>query len=328
MIEFEDKTLNRLLTLSEKICILEDELADLSAKDLESSPPFKKYVKDLNELLDKESIIINTLSLDKINKYQKILSANDKHDDTAVAFNRLFQLIQDKLDERDNTLLFQKEEKHNNNDDTNEEDDDLEISLEPNEDAPENLITDEIEEEVAILDDYYIDSFELDKYLINVIDRTSLIVIKKMYDRINTTTSDNKTEAKYKKQLLKYLKQFKYYIFCLDYKIERLAAKHSFNLNSIPEIKEPDIDLSPLYHNQSIDILDTLYSSSTSLRKSSDILKLLYELMCLEEYTKKLDKESLTKLLSFCEKLETIPNNDNNFGQYGKQKIKQRLGNS
>ena len=331
MYDIKEDLLKRLLTLSEQICLLEDKLTDLSAKDLEDSQIFKNNIIKLNELLNKESVIINTLSLEKINKFQKILLSNDKHDDTEVAFNRLFQLIQDKLDERDNNLLFNQKD---DNDELNEEDtyedidneDDLDIELESKDNSNEDIITDDTKDEIAIIDDYYMDSFELDKYLMHVIDRISIIVIKKMYQRINNTKDDTKAETKYKKQLLKYLKEFKYYIFTLDYKLERLGATYSFNIDSLPDIPEIDKDLSSLYHNQCINILDNLYSSDITIRKKADILRLLYDLMCLEEYINYLNTESLNKLLSFCEKLETITK-EQTFGTYGKQKIKQRLGN-
>lgn len=325
MIDLKDPQLKRLLSISEQICIEEEALSDMSAMDLENTEKFNNHIQKLLSLLDKESIIINSLSLEKINKFQQILFSNDKHDDTAVAFNRLFQLIQDKLDERENNIP----KNINNNDEDNspkediEDDDELETELIEKE--PEDIvIPDKFKNEVAILDDYYMDTFNLEKYLPHIIDRISIIVAKKMYQRINNTNAETKLESKYKKKLLKYLKEFKYYIFTLDYKLERLGATHNYNIEAIPNIPEIKEDLTPLYHNQTINMLDSLYSSDISIRKPADILRLLYELMCLEEYIKYLDDKSLNNILAFCEDIEEMIKNPN-FGSYGKTRIKERL---
>lgn len=326
MVDLKDPQLKRLLSLSEQICIEEDALTDMTVNNLENTEKFDEHIDKLLSLFDKEEKIINSLSLNQINKFRRILDTNDKHNDKYVAYNRLSQLITDILDERTYNNPKLALELYQSKDESEEEiteelDSDTESDSEYNDDIE---ITDEMEDEIALLDDFYKNTDNLEKYLPSVIDRTTIIVAKKMYQRIRDTISSNKIEAKYKKKLLRFFKEFKYYFFTLDYKLERIGATHKYNLESIPIPEVINEDLTPLYHNQCIDSLDSLYSTDLSIQKNNDILTALYQLMCIEEYIKYLDKDSLNTLLEFCDKAENMLAFET-FGKYGKARIRQRL---
>lgn len=327
MVDLKDPQLKRLLSLSEQICIEEDALIDMTVNNLENTEKYDEHITKLLILLDKEEKIINSLSLNQINKFQSILYKNDNHNETYVAYNRLHQLITDILDERTYNNPKIVLELYQSNDESEEEtteelDSDTESDSEYESDEIE--ITDEMEDKIVLLDDFCKDTDNLEKYLSSIIDRTTIIVAKKMLQRISDTISSNKIEAKYKKKLLRFFKEFKYYFFTLDYRLERIGVTHKYNLESIPIPELVDEDLTPLYHNQCIDTLDSLYATDLSIQKNNDILTALYQLMCIEEYIKYLDKDSLNTLLEFCDKAENMLAFET-FGKYGKARIRQRL---
>lgn len=306
MVEFKDSKLKRLISISEQICIENGALIDMTANNLENTEKFDEHIEKILNLLDKETSIIESLSLNKLNEFEKILY---KYYDSYVAYNRLFQLIESIIEERTNNILDDSEAS-TEFEETNDELEDNETEL-PAESQEETL-----------LDTYYMDTENQEKYLTSVIDRITIIVAKKMYQRISETEASTKSEVKYKKKLLKFFKEFKYYFFTLDHKLEKIGATYKYNIQSIPIPEEINEDLNSIYYNRCIDLLDTLYSTNITLQKN-EILISLYHLMCIEEYIQYLDKDALNKLIDFCEELEITVKES--FGVYGKIKVKQRL---
>lgn len=325
---FEDKKLNELMRLSEQICNEEGALAELSRRDLENTDSFMEHIKKLTSFLDKENKIISSLSIEKLNQYEQIMHANDKCDDKPIPFNRLFQLLQDKIEEYECSNPFDINIENTTSDEVtyignpNTEDIDDDYAEEANEDNSDEL--DDIQKSIEALSEYYEETYQLDKYIPYIFDNVAITIAHKIYRRIQDTTAQNKSETNYRNKLLNYLKQFKYYIFSLDYRLERIGVNYHFNIDAIPNFPELSIDLKPLYHNQSINVLYNLYSSSISSKSDNEILILLFDLMCLEEYIKYLDISHLNKLLEFCEKKEEISSTPN-LGSSGKAKIKERL---
>lgn len=297
------KIIRRLLNLSQLVLDEIDVLANLSYRDKENTSQFDDHVKDISDYLNQERIILNNISLDNLEIIFKELK---QYDDDSDAYLRCYVLVDDKIEE-----LYNDKEEDNDYERYNE----LEDNIENDDTQKEN------EDDATIfLEKYHVDEEENEKYAIKVLDNVATIVIKRMLSRIENTITDNKKDNKYKKVLIKYFKKFKYFYFTLDNELELLGAKYKFNLNNIPMPYSYNIDISKIYHNQCVTILDKLYSSKEIDYNPDNMEEALFNMMLLEEYLKGIDEESINKLIELTDELE-VKYGHNFYGNIAKNKV-------
>ena len=289
----EEKILNRLLNLSDKICLEIEHLANLSALNLENNDKYKEHIETLKSYVEQESNIINTINCRKLQKIVMLL--NEKNEES-ISANRLFDLLDEKIDE----LLI------------DEENDQEENNLSSDDELPDIELEDDDETETSFLNKYYEPEDDLEKYIDYTIDKVSIIALKKMHERIYQTQSSNKQDNQYKKTLLNYLRQFKYYVFSIDSKLEKIGIEYDFDIDKIPYLKQLEIDVSPIYHNECIQILYKLYLLKIKdNQKVSEVSELLFDTICFEEYLNELDNDYITNLITLCDELNNRYNTDN-----------------
>ena len=297
------KIIRRLLNLSQLVLDEIDVLANLSYRDRENTSQFDDHVKDISDYLNQERIILNNISLDNLEIIFKELK---QYDDDSDAYLRCYVLVDDKIEE-----LYNDKEEDNDYERYNE----LEDNIENDDTQKEN------EDDATIfLEKYHVDEEENEKYAIKVLDNVATIVIKRMLSRIENTITDNKKDNKYKKVLIKYFKKFKYFYFTLDNELELLGAKYKFNINNIPMPYSYNIDISKIYHNQCVTILDKLYSSKEIDYNPDNMEEALFNMMLLEEYLKGIDEESINKLIELTGELE-VKYGHNFYGNIAKNKV-------
>ena len=297
------KIIRRLLNLSQLILDEIDVLANLSYRDKENTEQFNDHVNDISNYLNQERIILNNISLDNLLNIFKELK---QYDDDSDAYLRCYVLVEDKIEE-----LYNDKEEDNDYERYNE----LEDNIENDDTQKEN------EDDATIfLEKYHVDEEENEKYAIKVLDNVATIVIKRMLSRIENTITDNKKDNKYKKLLIRNFKKFKYFYFTLDNELEILGAKYKFNINNIPMPYSYNIDISKIFHNQCVTILDKLYSSKEIDYNPDNMEEALFNMMLLEEYLKGIDEESINKLIELTDELE-VKYGHNFYGNIAKNKV-------
>ena len=287
------KKIKRLLNLSSMIVDKFEILASLSYHDHENSLQYEEHYNELKEYMNTEAVIVNNLSLEDLNQIFKELP---KYDDNTDGYIRLHIYIDDKINE----LLLKNDEEDLENDISEEEE--LEVL--------------EDDEEV---EKYYIEEEENEKYSGIVMDNIAIIVLKKMYDRINNTIADNKGDNKYKRRLLKELKSFKYWVLSIDRHLECIGIDYKFDINKIPELGNPKIDTSSICHNDCVDLIERMYNNSKIDYEPTVISEVLFNFMCFEEFLKYIDDESVNKLIELCDELSI--NKDSYYGNIVKEKL-------
>ena len=281
-----ERIIKRLIKISENICHEFEVLTDLSFHNRENTEQFNDHINDVSNYLNQESVIINTLSYDVINAIYKELP---KYDDNSDAFNRLSVIIDDKIKDMD-------DEKDIDEDDIPLDDFEFDNIKEID---PKNTDID------SITNKYIVDEEISDKDATRYIDNVSIFVLKKMYERINDTYTDNKSDNKYKKRLINQLKVFKYFVFTLDLKLEKIGVRYKFNLDSIPTPLIDSLD-SDLSRNQVIACIEKLYKFKNNEYRFSEINEALFNMMLLEIYLEHLTIEDIDKLIEMCGFLNNI----------------------
>lgn len=306
----ENKELNnkikRLLSLSDKILDKFEILASLSYRNKENSSQYLDHFDELKDYINQETIIVNNLSLDNL---EKIFNLLPEYDDNSDAYNRLHIYIDDKISE----YLIK-----NNSDEIYEyNEEDIE------EDVIDDTLNDAaVEEDNDIISKYALPEEDLEKYAGYVIDSIAIIVLKRMYERINNTYADNKNDSKYKKRLLKELNSFKYFVLSIDRNLELIGINYKFDLTKIPLFESLDIDKSKICHNSSLEIIERMYNTREIDYEPTQIAEVLFNYMCLEEYMKYLDNESFDKLIQLCDELDS--KGHSYYGDKTKEKLLKR----
>ena len=170
------KIITKLLTLSQVIMDDIDILANLSYFDMEKSPQFDEYVKEINDYLNQEQVLLSGISLDNLITLYKELT---KYDDDSDAYIRCMV----NLDDRINALFDQIED--NDSYSINDVEDDIQDTLDEENDEFD-------------LEKYHLDEGENEKYAINVIDNMATVVIKKMLKRIGKYCEYSPKKRKFK----------------------------------------------------------------------------------------------------------------------------------
>lgn len=306
----------KLLKLSKLIVSEFRQLSDLSYHNLEDTTQFLDHVSDITDYLNQEIIILNSLSLDKLEEIRKYLIPLD---DDSEEYERCYVDIDEKIEELLANIPRDNEEDNISDleDDDNEEDNEEDIDINCDQEEDNHLTT---------IDDYYISEEDCEGYANYVIDRIAIIAIKQMTKHIDKTLADNKRDIKYKRRLLKEFRAFKYIFFRLDSRLERLGAKYEFDVSKIPYLDEYNIELTPIYHNQTVTILDKLYSVNYDEKDISIVIDALFNMLCFDEYIKEIDDESLDKLIELCQVLKKNVG-DKSFGEFGFKKLIKKKNN-
>ena len=276
-----DKIIKRLLKISQMILDEFEVMASLSYRDLENTSQFSEHIEDTKEYLNTEAVIINNIDL---NTLKEIFQKLSNYDDDSPAYERTYLII-DSIIER---LQYEDDT------DTDEDIDDEEY-LDIDESTESNC---------NFIQKYYLDTGDLEKYEVMVIDNIAINTLRKMTDRIMNTYADNKSDQKFKKRLLKNLKTFKYIVLGLDLNLEKLGVNYRFNLESIPYIEKPNIDTSTISYNQCIIHLEKLYNATKDENSLSDINENLFNMMCLEGFLEDVEDDKLDRLNDLCDELE------------------------
>ncbi len=282
-----NKTIKRLLKLSASIVDKFEILASLAFHNKEYSEQYLEHFNLLNDYLYRETIIVNNLSIDELETIFKLLP---EYDDNSDGYMRLHIFIDDKINE----YLIKNNEDKNENEDYQE---DSEESI--NDDNQSEIISDNEDE---VINKYYTEE-ENEKYAGMVMDNIAIIVLKKMYDRINNTYADNKKDNKYKKRLLKELKSFKYWVLAIDRNLETIGVNYKFDISKIPTYNELNFDISSICHNDCVDFIERMYNNSEIDYDPTAMSEVLFNFMCFEEFIKYIDDESVDKLIELCDEL-------------------------
>ena len=294
----EEKLLRRLLHISDKICLEMEHLADLSANNQEDDEIYKAHVDRLTDYLNEETNVFSNIGYKKL---QKIVNLLDERNEESISGLRLSSLLEEKMDE---IVAFSEE------------------TIEPVEFKEEYKEIVFPDDNPSIVGKYYEVEDNIKEYIDYVLDRISVIALKKMRQRILTTPATTKNESKYKKALLEHLRIYKYRILSEDNKLEKLGVKYSFNIDALPipeEYYSDNIDI--IYYNECIDILAKLYSTDIEKNRNIySIIELLFDMLCLEECLNEIDIEHIERLISLCDELSE-DNKKANFGAYGFHKV-------
>ena len=288
------KIIKKLLFLSEEICSIYDEMADLSTTNQENSITFNKLIEHLDSYLSQETEILESMSKDELIAIIANLFDTEINDRT---INRCYITLKDYFEDK-----YPYEE---------EIIDKIEYAI--SEGNAEGF-------EMYELNPYYEDDEEIKEYRNHVRQKVAISAIKKMYHRIKITDTENKIDHKYKKTLLKFFKEFKYYFFTLDRNMELLGVKYHFDINQIPEMPKLEVDTSSISYNECIDILDSLYYAKDSERDPEIIEENLFEMLMFEEHIKELTPEQIDKLINICYDIESTFQK-NLYGNIGLQKL-------
>ena len=313
----------KLLFISEQICEIYEDLYNLTMKNLENSNKYNDAIEFFENY-----VIQETTLLDKSSKEELIASLKSlfeyAYEDSAI--NRCYETIRyyflnkypsdksmiDEIEGPNITEFFfiTKEDEEIDESDEYEED----IDEEGNEEIKnifENFPTIEFE---------YEDEDEVSSYIDYTVLRTKINVIKKMYQHIKNTEASNKIDNKYKKELLKQLKGFKCDFFFQNRDTEQLGIKCHFDVDKLPNLPELDENVTSIYYNECLDILDELYLMPSEERDTYTILETLFSMLCFDEYIKSLSHEQIDRLIEICHQIEASMSNSF-FGNIGLQKL-------
>lgn len=297
-----DKIIKRLIKISQSIIDEFAVLSDLSYHDRENTSQFNDHIEDIKSYLNSEAVIINNIDLKTLKEIFKRLP---DYDDDTDAYKRTYLNIDNRIE-----ILEQNEEFEDN--------EEIEYNENEYEESEYSEIDDENDDDY--IRKYYLDNEEYEKYELEVIDCISINILKKMYNRIINTYTDNKRDKKYQKRLLKDLKVFKYFVLGIDINLERIGVNYRFNLEHIPNIAKPMIDTSTISYNQCITHLEKLYGVLADETDVSDINEILFNMMCFEAYLEDIDDEKLKRLISLCYELEEH-SSYHFYGNIAKEKI-------
>lgn len=299
-----NKTIKKLLFLSTEICEIYDSLAKLSVRDLEKSDEFDKLIEFLDNYLTQETILLDSLEKKELISIIRNLYAINQTD---AAMYRCYASVKDYFIAKYPTDEYIAQSTQY----TNEEYNATNFNGDIFEDDDDELIDE---------DDDYEDDTNVREYANYAILRTAITAIKKMGGQIKDTETNNKVDYKYKKDLLKYFKGFKYNFFNLNRDAEMLGIKYRFNIDGIPEMPRLNVDVSSICFNDCIDILDSMYNLRDSERNIDVILQALFDMLCFDEYIKELSPYQIDKLINICYNMEDNYHKGY-FGNIGLQKL-------
>ena len=317
----------KLLFISEQICEIYEDLYNLSMKNLENSDKYNDAIEFFENYIFQETTLLDKSSKEELIAILKSLFVYAYED---AAINRCYETIRyyfmskypsDKsiIDEIEGPaiteLFFINEEDDENQDETLEYADEDDIGNNESEEENKNFF-----DNFQMVEFEYEDEDDVSSYVNYITLRTKINVIKKIQQYIKNTEASNKIDNKYKKELLKQLKGFKCDFFFQNRDTEQLGIKCHFDVNKLPNLPELDENVTSIYYNECLDILDELYLMPSEERDAYTILETLFSMLCFDEYIKELSPYQIDKLINICYDIE-----DNYhkgfFGNIGLQKL-------
>ena len=299
-----NKVIKKLLFISDEICEIYDKLADLSIMNQENNPEFDKLIEFLDNYLSQEIVLLDSLNKNELISIIRNLYAMSQND---PGMNRCYVTVKNFFETKYPGDHYIVEEIGCENIGYDNAQFEYEDGSYDNDDEMANSDCEEDDDDVYQYHNY-------------VILKVAISAIKKMYNHIQNTDTDNKIDYKYKKNLLKYFKGFKYIFFALNHESEMLGIKYRFDVNLIPEMPKLNEDVSSIYFNECVDLLYGMYTLRDSERNIDVILETLFDMLCFDEYIKELSAEQIDKLISICYDIEANYHKGF-FGNIGLQKL-------
>ena len=315
-----NETMKKLLFISDQICEIYETMYNLSMTNQEKSNKYESTIEFFENYISQENTLLDNSSKNDLISILKNLYEYSNEDS---ALNRCYETVRyyflnkypedkeivEKIEGIESTeVVF-----------VYEDDDDSEEIID--EEYDEDNIDGEDEEKAGYLEIAYEDEENIASFVNYVTLRTKINVIKKIYHHIKNTQTDNKTDSKYKKELLKQLKGFKCDFFFQNRDTEQLGIKCHFDVNKLPTLPKLDENIASICFNECIDILDELYLMPSEEREVYAVLETLFSMLCFDEYIKELSPEQINKLIEVCYQIEANISKSF-FGNIGLQKLK------
>ena len=274
-----EKVIERLLENSRNTVVSFELLSALSYHNDENSSEFDYCLNEIKQNLNTEAVILNNLDLIELYTICKLILA---YDDGSVAFNQTLESIYERIQELKNDGAHADEEEM-------EDDGFEEIENDPEEFAPATYLH---EPDISSHDELIFINF------------INILVLKTMRKRIKEIPTDNKNDYYYKQNLLRHFNIFKYIILSQNNGLKHLGLEFRFNVDIIPYLETPDVDLATTAYNHCITILDKLYNPPSSEDNYNDTSISLFNMMCLEAYLNYVNPKDLINLSILCDNLK------------------------
>lgn len=298
------KYADKLIDICREIDFEYDTLMDLSEKDRENTKDYEKEITKLNKLMNLaitycDSLNINTLK----NMHYYIAEKLGKFENCYY-----YEIASSIIDHVLNKKYIEEKSNINFNDTKDDE--------EEYEDTPLNI--DEIDEENRWLETY---PDYLDDYYDEAMGIIYTNVARKIFIELINLKPQTKKESILKNKLLKlYKSKHKYDFLTKSVFLELMSINAKFNPFRIYIVTNEDF--SPIYYNESLDILKTICNRRIS-SIDTESLDDSFEIMCLFEMLDYLNIEQLNKLKDACIEF-TNPKLSNTLGQICLNKIKSK----
>ncbi len=332
----------KLIDLCMEIDFEYDILMDLSEKNKENTKDYTNNIHVLKELMESA---INYCITFKVDELQNMLYyVSEKLEETEngyyyeIASSIIDYTLNKKYKEERKDLEENVVKEPNEYDEDYDEITDTEDCDEEYKDYDEITDTENYDEEYdEEYEETYPDEIEIDyenkwletypDYLDDYYDEAMGIIYtsaaRKMFIELINLKPKNKKEKKLQNKLLKlYQTQYRYDFLTRNVSLELMSIDAKFNPFRIYVCT--DDDYSPLYFNESINILKSICNKNIDNLDEED-LEDSFEIMCLFEMLDYLDIEQLNKLKEAC--VEFCYSKSNTLGQLCLSKIQSKTGN-
>ena len=148
----------------------------------------------------------------------------------------------------------------------------------------------------------------------------NIYALKRIHDRIQNTTTENKSDANLKEAMLKQLKILKYLILSQNIELEKLGVKYRFDIRKMPYLEMPDADVSTIAYNHCISIIAKMYRPYIGRDQADTNTLNLFNMICFEAYLNHIDMNKIYKLASICDEFRMTASNPF-YGDIAKTKV-------
>ncbi len=288
--------ITRLLNISKDITDEFGVLGALSYEDKEKTAIFDNHINKLKKVLDTESIIINNLSVTELCEIFRLLPS---YNDGSLIYERTFTRIENHLESMYNDVSIAEDAF-----------DEIEATVEY------ELGSDQLDSVAS--------HFEADpenaKYDDMFTNYINIYALKRIHDRIQNTTTENKSDANLKEAMLKQLKILKYLILSQNIELEKLGVKYRFDIRKMPYLEMPDADVSTIAYNHCISIIAKMYRPYIGRDQADTNTLNLFNMICFEAYLNHIDRNKIYKLASICDEFRMTTSNPF-YGDIAKTKV-------
>lgn len=291
-----NEIITRLLNISKDVVSEFDMLGALSYEGKEQSKIYDNHFHKLQKVLDTETIIINNLSVTELCEIFRLLPS---YNDRSLTYERTFTRIENHLESMYNDVSIDEDAF-----------DEIEATVEY------ELGSDQLDSVAS--------HFEADpenaKYDDMFTNYINIYALKRIHDRIENTSAENKNEINLKKAMLKQLSIFKYLIFSQNFDLEKLGVKYRFDVRKMPYLEMPDADISTIAYNHCVSIIAKMYHPYIGRDEADTNTLNLFNMICFEAYLNHIDLNKIYKLASICDEFRITATNPF-YGDIAKTKV-------